>query len=63
MIGHITLSLTEQSNGLKIQASCENLSDIDVISMLETTLEEIKNNNLMEGLHSLNGGYFETIVQ
>jgi len=59
---NITITLTNQNDGLRIQGTCENLIDRDVIIMLEKVLHQIKYYNLMEGLNKTNGGYFETLI-
>jgi hypothetical protein len=61
--GNITITLTDQDDGIRIQGTCEELSDTDVIKMLEITISEIKDYGLMLGLHNLNSGYFETLIE
>jgi len=59
----ITITLTNQPNGLRIQGTCQNLSSEDVQNMLDTLQYEIYINDLMEGLNRDNGGYFETTIE
>lgn len=61
-MGNITITFTRQPEGLKIQGTCERLSDSDVLYMLDELADQINHSGLMTGLHDLNGGYFETIV-
>lgn len=61
-MGNITITFTRQPEGLKIQGTCERLSDSDVLYMLDELAHEIHFRGLMVGLHDLNGGYFETII-
>lgn len=62
-MGNITITLTNQTDGLKIQGTCQNLSSEDVQNMLDVLQYEIYITDLMEGLNRDNGGYFETIIE
>jgi len=62
-MGNITITFTNQTDGLRIQATCQNLSSEDVQNMLDVLQYEIYISDLMEGLNRDNGGYFETIIE
>ncbi len=61
--GNITITLTNQADGLKVQGTCENLNREDVLWMLGELSYEIAHTDIMDGLNRNNGGYFEEIIK
>ena len=59
----ITVTLLEDKNLLKLQATCENVLQSDVSYFLDKINDEIKKGVCMEGLNRSNGGYVEEYIE
>jgi hypothetical protein len=59
----ITVTLLEDENLLKLQATCENVLQSDVSYFLDKINDEIKKGICMEGLNRSNGGYVEEYIE
>jgi len=58
-MGNITITFTDTPDFIRIQGTCDNLNQEDVLIMLGILRKQILHKNIMEDLTRENGGYFQ----